>query len=66
MTRETVPVELAFIFVILGLCCRLQLSGGHFESSSRDDRARQAHRLGVCTENLIRVDEVRESLRLTR
>ena len=28
------------------LCCRLRLSSGHFESSSRDVRARHAHRLG--------------------
>src|SRR3974390_3439846 len=28
------------------LCCGLQLSSGHFESSSRGGRARQAHRLG--------------------
>ena len=35
MTRETIPVELAFIFVILA-----------FVAGSRDDRARQAHRLG--------------------
>ena len=40
MTRETIPVELAFIFAILAFVA------GYSFRSSRDDRARQARRLG--------------------
>ena len=45
MTRETIPVELAFIFVILAFVAGYSFRA-LIESSSRDDRARQAHRLG--------------------
>ena len=43
---DNIPVELALVFVFLAFGAGLRPSSDHFACSSRDGRARQAHRLG--------------------